>query len=59
MDDLRERYRNDATFHACVDYARRLMREHHMTPVELKDAVLLATFIELERSPTPPAWLSR
>jgi hypothetical protein len=47
----RERYERDAVFAALVDFMRRGVREMHYTPTEVREAAVLAVYLEeCERS---------
>ena len=51
IDRVRDRYMNDATFHAYVDMMRKAIVELHLTPGEVREAAMLAAIIEEERRP--------
>jgi hypothetical protein len=51
--DPRHRYRNDPTFHHLVEMLRGLLRGAQTTPSELREALLLAAYIEEMENPTP------
>lgn len=57
INEREKRYHQDHAFHAIVDVMRAYMKTHHMTPAELKDAVLFATLLELSTMMAPPAWM--
>lgn len=53
MIDAKERYRSDPLFARVVDSLRLLLREHQMTPSELREALMLAAYCEEVENPSP------
>ncbi|MES2339260.1 MAG: hypothetical protein V4537_14295 [Pseudomonadota bacterium] len=51
--DPRHRYRNNVAFRNLVDFLRRFLREAQSTPSELREALLLAAYLEEMENPTP------
>lgn len=53
LDQVRERYLNDAHFHGYVDMMRKAIVDLHLTPSELREAAMLAALIEEENRGCP------
>jgi hypothetical protein len=51
--NARQRYRDDPVFHGLVDNFRRLLRDSHATPSELREALVLAVYCEEMENPSP------
>jgi hypothetical protein len=50
---IRERYQQDATFAAVVDFIRWGIRENKYTPSEVREAAVLAAYLEECANPLP------
>lgn len=53
IEDLKERYRRDAQFHAMVDHIYHFMAQQKVQPYEVRDAAFIAEMIYRERHITP------
>lgn len=53
LDRVRDRYLNDATFHAMVDAMIVAVMQLELAPSELREAAMLASIMVEERSPKP------
>jgi hypothetical protein len=52
-DRVRERYRNDAAFHAVVDMLQGMILKMELAPSEVREAAMLAcVLVEERRTPT-------
>jgi hypothetical protein len=53
-DPVTERYKNDATFRSVVDHLEALIHAAHFTPMEVRQAAMLAAInYEMHRRPEP------
>lgn len=52
----RERYESDPTFHSLVDFIRQGIRENRYTPSEVREAAVLAAYLEEMQNPHPRWW---
>ena len=53
MTKAQERYQNDPVFSRCVDMIRYVLHENHMSPSEIREAVMVAVFMEEIYNPKP------
>lgn len=53
MTSAKERYRNDPVFHRLVDVIRSMLRDNQATPSELREALMLAAYLEEMENPGP------
>jgi hypothetical protein len=51
--DARDRYRQDPLFNRVVEQFRAILRDHTMTPSELREALMLAAYCEELENPSP------
>ena len=53
MTSAKDRYRTDPVFHRLVDILRGILHENQATPSELREALMLAAYIEEMENPGP------
>lgn len=56
MKTIRERYEQDPVFHRLVDFVRQGIRENQYTPGEVREAAVLAAYLEEVENPRPRWW---
>lgn len=56
MNTTRDRYLNDPIFHRLVDFVRQGIRENKYTPGEVREAAVLAAYLEECEYPQTRWW---
>lgn len=56
MMTTRDRYLTDPVFHRLVDFVRQGIRENQYTPGEVREAAILAAYLEECENPHPRWW---